>query len=169
MANEQQVTDEQHLTDEQAQDAAFATAQPPHLRACGACTELVAGYRGLGRSLAALERPPLPEGFAAGVLARIEARAEARRSEQRRDAALGAASLAVAALCCLWVAPLGWAGRAATALSDALVSGVVVGDALAAVLRALGPYPSLVASASTLLALVCLHHLAVTPTPRSLS
>ena len=86
-----------HLEDDRAQELALASPnrdEAAHLDACDACRSMVEDYRALGLSLAALRPPAPPQGFAQGVLARLDS----RRREERRLALWGVLLLAPAAL-----------------------------------------------------------------------
>ena len=161
-----------HLEDARAQAIAFGAEAPgEHLGSCPDCAALVEGYRGIGRALAMLGRPPLPPGFAEGVAARIES----RRRSRRAGAAVAALCLSVALGGLLWTAPsaatvgllCGLVRPLATAVLGALLFSRVAGSVLGALSGALGVGPLLALGLAPLVGSLALHRLAQPPLERS--
>ena len=125
-----------HLLDEAAQLAAMGSvadaAAGQHLVDCERCRALVGGYERIGAALAALDRPQAPAGFAAGVLARIEARRQrARRQLLAISAALvslGGAALVGLVCSSSFGAVLASLAREAAAASSILSQLVEIGS-----------------------------------------
>jgi len=90
-----------------------------HLQACPACRKELARLRRLETLLRAATTPPLPEGFAARVLA---------ETKERAPATVAARALARRGALLSWERPGQWMG-AATALAVGLVLGVFMGHA----------------------------------------
>jgi anti-sigma factor RsiW len=124
-----------HLTDAQAQrlvdgalDPVRDAGVPRHAEACAECQGLVESYRALAEALSNLDpaaAAPLPGGFTAGVMARIDARERVVARERRLALLiLGGAVAAAAAVFAIggasawaptlarWVDGLGEASRA---------------------------------------------------------
>jgi anti-sigma factor RsiW len=101
-----------HVTDAQAQRLLDRALEPErdagvehHVSACVACQALVESYRALAAALDgldALELPPLPDDFTAGVLSRIGERE--RGAVRERKLALGILAGVVAATVAIVVA-----------------------------------------------------------------
>jgi anti-sigma factor RsiW len=115
-----------HLTDAMAQRLVDGTLDPvedagaeAHAGCCPECAALVETYRVLGDALDDLEIPPLPAGFTAAVMDRLDV-LERARARERRFAVAVLAGLLAAVTGGLVAAGVGGFGSAVANLADAL-------------------------------------------------